>query len=120
MAPEDVDKYSVVRVADEFVVDLLKTAGGVSFGEAASMVDLVTLEGVSIPFANAELLWRTKQSPREKDRLDRQFLAARRAGEETPNKRRGRAQGQGSKKGGKRGHARFCVSISHRFAVKGL
>ena len=82
MAPEDVDRYTVVRVADEFVVDLLKTAGGISFPEAATLVDLVTLEGVSIPFANAELLWRTKQGPREKDRLDRQFLAARRASEE--------------------------------------
>ena len=82
MAPEDVDRYTVVRVADEFVVGLLKTAGGISFPEAATLVDLVTLEGVSIPFANAELLWRTKQGPREKDRLDRQFLAARRASEE--------------------------------------
>jgi len=82
MAPEDVDRYTVVRVADEFVVDLLKTAGGISFPEAATLVDLVTLEEVSIPFANAELLWRTKQGPREKDRLDRQFLAARRASEE--------------------------------------
>jgi len=37
----------------------------------------VTIDGVPIPFAKPELLWRTKQTVREKDRQDRVFLAQR-------------------------------------------
>lgn len=77
MLDDDVDRYVVVRVADEIVVDLMKAACGVHYHDAASMVDIVTLDGVPIPFANLDLLWRTKQTMREKDRLDRAFLAAR-------------------------------------------
>jgi len=39
------------------------------------MVDVVEIEGVPIPFANTKLLLRTKQAVREKDKLDREFLA---------------------------------------------
>jgi hypothetical protein len=80
MADDDIEKYAVVRVADEIVVDLMRKACGVEYDEASTMVDDVTIEGVKIPFANTELLWRTKQTGREKDRLDRQFLASRRRG----------------------------------------
>ena len=85
MAPGDLDTYVVVRVADEIVVDLLKSACGVSYADATAMTETVTLEGVPIPFANTELLWRTKQTPRERDRLDLQFLARRRSGLQEPN-----------------------------------
>ena len=67
----------VVRVADEIVVDLMKRACGVEYAEAERMVDAVTIDGVSIPFANIHLLWKTKQAMREKDAVDRTFLAAR-------------------------------------------
>ncbi len=77
MGEDDLDRYVVVRVADEIVVDLMKSACGIDFNEASSMVDLVEIEGVKIPFANTKLLWRTKQTVREKDKLDRQFLASR-------------------------------------------
>jgi hypothetical protein len=76
MADSDLDRYVVVRVADEIVVDLMKAAGGIAYEEAARDVELVTIDGVSIPFASPALLWRTKQTMREKDRLDRSFLAA--------------------------------------------
>jgi hypothetical protein len=78
MADDDVKKYAVVRVADEIVVDLMMKACGVEYDEASTMVDFVSIEGVKIPFANTELLWRTKQTVREKDKLDREFLASRR------------------------------------------
>lgn len=77
MTDDDVDQYAVVRVADEFVVDLMKAACGVAYGEASSMVENVEVEGVEIPFASPRLLWLTKQSDRDKDRLDRAFLAER-------------------------------------------
>lgn len=75
VANDDLERYVVVRVADEFVVDLMKAACGIAYDEASLQVDVVIIEGVPIPFANPSLLWRTKQTMREKDRLDRVFLA---------------------------------------------
>ena len=74
MAPDDVDKYSVVRVADEFVVDLMKSACGIGYEEAKAYVTFVDIGGVKIPFASPELLWKLKQTRREKDQLDLLFL----------------------------------------------
>lgn len=71
----DLDEYVVVRVADEIVVDLMKSACGVDYREARSEVLPVTLRGVAIPFASARLLWRLKQTVRPKDAMDREFLA---------------------------------------------
>ena len=76
MADDDLDRYVVVRVADEFVIDLMKAACGIRYEEASTMVHQVDIEGVPIPFATPELLWRTKQTVRDKDRLDRAFLAS--------------------------------------------
>ena len=72
---DDVANYVVVRVADEIVVDLMKAACGIEYTEAKDDVELVEIEGVPIPFARPELLWRMKDTAREKDRLDRMFLA---------------------------------------------
>lgn len=71
----DLEKYVVVRVADEVVVDLMKSACGIEYAEAAASVEVVEIDGVPIPFASPALLWRLKQTVREKDRLDREFLA---------------------------------------------
>jgi hypothetical protein len=75
MTDTDLDHYVVVRVADEIVVDLMKSACGIEYAEASSEVNRVNLDGVEIPFANARLLWKTKQTVRDKDRQDRVFLA---------------------------------------------
>jgi len=74
MAASDVDKYTVVRVADEIVVDLMKSACGIEYEEAKADVMFVDIEGVKIPFASPDLLWKLKQTRREKDQLDLQFL----------------------------------------------
>jgi hypothetical protein len=74
LASDDVDKYSVVRVADEFVVDLMKSACGIGYEEAKAYVTFVDIGGVKIPFASPELLWKLKQTRREKDQLDLLFL----------------------------------------------
>lgn len=79
VADGDLDAYVVVRVADEFVVDLMKAACGIEYERARHSVDWVDVEGVAIPFANVDLLWETKQTVREKDRLDRLFLETLRA-----------------------------------------
>ena len=70
----DLDEYVVVRVADEIVVDLMLSACGIGYQEAVSEVEIITINGVPIPFASARLLLRTKQTYRDKDIADRIFL----------------------------------------------
>jgi cytochrome P450 len=76
LADSDLDRYVVVRVADEIVVDLMKAACGIQHDEASRFVESVVIEDVTIPFASARLLWRTKDTMRDKDRMDRAFLAS--------------------------------------------
>jgi hypothetical protein len=54
----------------------MRAACGVEYPEAQALVDVVEIDGVPIPFASAELLWRTKDTIRAKDQLDRVFLAS--------------------------------------------
>jgi hypothetical protein len=69
--PDDLDKYVVIRVADEFVVDLMKAACGVEYAEASKSISWMTVRQVKIPFASPELLLRLKQTYRDKDAMDR-------------------------------------------------
>ncbi|MGI8820364.1 MAG: hypothetical protein ACR2ID_05790 [Chthoniobacterales bacterium] len=85
--PGDVERYTVVRVADEVLVDLMHSAGGIRYDEAARDVFVREVGGVPIPFASPPLLWRMKaRTHREKDAPDlvflREYFAAR--GEEPP------------------------------------
>lgn len=83
----DVSKYTVVRVADEIIVDLMKSACGVEYSEIGGEVVVRNVEGVNIPFASARLLWRMKApTHREKDAPDLQYLREyfRQLGEQPP------------------------------------
>jgi hypothetical protein len=75
LKPDDLDKFIVVRVGDEFVIDLMKRSCGIEYPEASRDIELIPIRDVDIPFANVQLLWRTKQTHRDKDALDRAFLA---------------------------------------------
>ena len=71
----DVEKYTVVRVADEVLVDLMGSASGIAFAEASREIAVHEIDGVPIPFASPLLLWRMKRhTHREKDRGDLYFL----------------------------------------------
>lgn len=73
--PGDVAKYTVVRVADEILIDLMASASGITYAEAANSVTIREVDGVKIPFASPELLYRMKKrAGREKDRGDIYFL----------------------------------------------
>lgn len=72
----DVARYSVVRVADEVVVDLLGIACGVGYAEAAADQETLEIDGVSIPIASKATLIRTKNTIRPSDAADTQFLRA--------------------------------------------
>ncbi len=71
----DIAKYIVCRVADEVLVDLMGAASGIEYEEASRSVVVREVQGVPIPFASPELLWRMKRhTHREKDRPDLFFL----------------------------------------------
>lgn len=73
--PGEISKYVVIRVADEIVVDLMRSASGIDYAGARGQQTLHEVLGVKIPFASPELLLRMKgESVREKDRLDVSFL----------------------------------------------
>jgi hypothetical protein len=75
MAPGEVEAYTVVRVGDEIVVDLMKSACGIDYAEASLEIDYHEINGVRIPFASPRLLWRMKvKTHREKDAADLFFL----------------------------------------------
>jgi len=87
LQPGELQQYGVIRVADEILVDLMRSAGGIDYAEAAKDVIVREVGGVPIPFASPRLLWRMKiVTHREKDAGDllflRQWFAAR--GEEPP------------------------------------
>ena len=70
-----VGRFSVVRVADEVLVDLMAKASGITYEEAKGHIHVRELDGVQIPFANPDLLWRMKsRSRRPKDQGDLFFL----------------------------------------------
>jgi hypothetical protein len=74
---EDIAAWVVVRVNDQITVDLMTEATGIGYDEAARFVEWQEIEGVKVPFANAELMLRFKQGWREKDAMDRKFLEER-------------------------------------------
>ncbi len=77
LQPGEVSQYSVIRVADEIVVDLMKSACGIRYADALVEVISVDVGGVSIPMASETLLWRMKQTGRDKDIPDLIFLRER-------------------------------------------
>ncbi len=75
LQPGELRQYNVIRVADEILVDLMASAGGLDYAEAAKDVVVHEVDGVAIPFASPRLLWRMKAvTHREKDAADLVFL----------------------------------------------
>jgi hypothetical protein len=75
LQPGELSQYTVIRVGDEIVVDLMRSAGGIDYAEAAKDVVVREVDGVPIPFASPRLLWRMKAlTHREKDSGDLVFL----------------------------------------------
>lgn len=74
LAKDDLAQWVVVRVNDDITVDLMTEACGVNYEEARDGIELVNLQGISIPFAGAALMLKMKQGWREKDVTDRSFL----------------------------------------------
>jgi hypothetical protein len=87
LKPGETSRYGVVRIGDEIMVDLMKAACGIEYGEASKEIVIREVQGVPIPFASPRLLWRTKKpSQRARDAEDLIFLQEyfREHGEEPP------------------------------------
>ena len=87
LQPGELSQSTVVRVGDEILVDLMRSAGGIDYAAAEKHTITRELGSVPIPFASPHLLWRMKVvTHREKDARDllflRQWFAER--GEEPP------------------------------------
>lgn len=70
----EVQKYQVVRIADEFVVDLMAHACGIDYFDAEKEIEWIEIEGVKIPIPTKELLIRMKDTVRPSDKMDVDFL----------------------------------------------
>jgi hypothetical protein len=77
MTEDELQRYPVVRVADEVVVDLLAAACGITYEEAVAERQLLSAEGVAIPSVSKEMLIRTKATIRPSDASDVAFLRLR-------------------------------------------
>ena len=69
VALDDVEKYTVVRVADEVVIDLLKSACDITYEKAG--VEYFEFKGIRIPIADLSTMIQTKQGIRPRDKEDR-------------------------------------------------
>ena len=75
LQPGELQQYNVIRVGDEILVELMRSAGGIDYAEAVKHVVIREVDGVPIPFASPQLLWRMKAAThREKDAGDLVFL----------------------------------------------
>lgn len=83
MADDEVERYAVVRVADEVVVDLMARACGIDFAEAerSGGIQRFEIDGVELPVADKKLLLRMKDTVRPSDAMDADYLRLRMAEE---------------------------------------
>ena len=63
-----------IRVADAFVVDLMFNAGGETYESLQPHAVSIDFDGVTVRTLNLEGLLKTKQTSRDKDKLDRVVL----------------------------------------------
>ena len=78
IALSDVREHTVVRVADEIVVDLMASACDVTYDEALRLgVEERQIDDVVIPLAGKQALIRMKDTVRDSDRMDVRFLEMR-------------------------------------------
>ena len=73
---DDVRRYTVVRVADEFVIDLMALACGVDYAEALKDAETIDVQGIPVVVASPATLIRTKDTDRPSYHADRRYLDA--------------------------------------------
>ena len=66
----EVEQFTVVRIADEIVIDLMAKACGIDYEAAKGEVQFAEVEGVKIPVAKKEMLIKMKKTFRPSDKAD--------------------------------------------------
>ena len=74
LTPQDFVDNVVVKVADEIEVDVSRRAWKVSYAEAEPGARVMELEGIRIPYLSLHDLIASKETYRERDRADLEFL----------------------------------------------
>lgn len=74
LMPEWFTEGETIRVADVFVVDLMFSACGETYASLQPYAVSFDFDGVSVRTLNLEGLLKTKQTSRDKDKLDRVVL----------------------------------------------
>ena len=74
VADDDVRTYTVVRVIDEVIIDVMGRACGLSYADVAADMEWHDMAGVRVPVASPAALVRTKDTYRPQDAIDRSFL----------------------------------------------
>ena len=74
VADHDVRDFTVVRVVDEIVIDLMGRACGLAYADVAADMEWLDLAGIRVPVASPRSLIRTKDTIRPQDAIDRSFL----------------------------------------------
>jgi hypothetical protein len=74
LTPDDFVENVVVKIADEVEVDVSTRAWTVTYAEAAGNAQSVVIGGVKIPYLSLDDLIRSKQTHRDRDRVDIDLL----------------------------------------------
>jgi hypothetical protein len=69
-----VENGETIRIADEFVVDVMMNASGETYESLEKYMEVIEVDGVPIRTLNLEGLIKTKKTVREKDKLDHDIL----------------------------------------------
>jgi predicted nucleotidyltransferase len=86
LSPEDLRDNLVVKIADEIEVDVSRRAWVVTYDEALPGALEEVYRGVRVPYIGLNDLIRSKQTHRDKDRIDIQMLRAKHFGDTPTNK----------------------------------
>lgn len=74
IAPEWFEQGENIRLADEFVVDIMFSACGETYDTLLAFSETIDVDGIAVRTINLEGLIRTKRTVREKDAADRIVL----------------------------------------------
>jgi hypothetical protein len=74
LEPEWFDEGENIRLADEFVVDLILSTCQQTYDTLKKYTEIIVVDGIPITTLNIEGLLLTKQSMRDKDVMDRRSL----------------------------------------------
>jgi hypothetical protein len=76
LTEDDIINNIIVKVGDVITIDISRRAWNVTYAEAAPNAAKLTINEVEIPYLGLDDLIRSKQTYREKDKLDIQMLLA--------------------------------------------